>query len=657
MSFVKGGLGQVARRHRTIIALVLITLAGGALRACGLSRGAPFHFHADEMLALRGAAMLHAEPDAAAQSAKFFVYPVLPKRMLGVLMVLHEELRHPFDLALPEDAETLMMLGRCVSLACSILIIPIAFLIGRRVAGTRAGLLSAALVAGTVAQVTNAHFFTTDMPLALFCALALWALVYVAQEGRVRAYLCLGLALGAAMSCKYTAAFLLLPLANVHIVSPSRPRPRPGSRDGNLQGGGARAWATWFALGCAPIVIAVAVFLVLNPLVLEYPDKFRADVLNHIVTPNFTNAADAPIWTAQFADETVRAYWFTNLLPWNLGPALALWGLAGVVWLLVRRWIPIRLASESASFVTDSGIDSNPPAAAEHGPDAGEDASDASDEPVRRHDRAGLAVASYSIFYYLVSSQTTTPYMRYALPLGLSFAIAAAALSADLLERNLLPRSLLRRNTRWPSRWPLLGMRIWTATTATVVALTWLWGLAYMGVYRDVDPRLEAAAFVKRRISPGARILVEPSHNTPPMGSYHEAPQFFTEYVGFGRDTIRQDGYMLHTLDVYQYLYDASVPPAQKRAYINARLAEVDYVVMDDTFDEFYEHLHGPEHAPVREYYRDLFSGALGFHLMREFHASPTLFGFEIPDDAAEMTFSLFDHPDVYVFQRDVPAN
>ena len=377
----------------------------------------------------------------------------------------------------------------------------------------------------------------------------------------------------------------------------------------------------------------MAAFLVLNPLVLEYPAKFRADVLDHIVTPNFTNAANAPIWTAQFADETVRTYWFTNLLPWNLGPALALCGLAGTVRLLFR------------------------------------------------HDRASWAVASYSICYYLVSSQTTTPYMRYALPLGLSFAIAAATLCVDLLERSLAKQALTKRalperasaerasaeralsERAWARRmpadrtaWTLLPRfrhwltrsgGIWHATTAAVVGLTWLWALAYMGVYRDVDPRLEAATFVKRRIAPGAQILVEPSHNTPPMGSYRDSPQFFTEYVGWGRDTIRQDGYGLHTLDVYQYLYDPSVPPAEKRAYIDARLAAVDYVVMDDTFDEFYEHLHGPEHAPVRDYYRDLFSGALGFHLMREFHASPTLFGVEIPDEAAEMTFSLFDHPDV----------
>jgi hypothetical protein len=546
------------------VLLVLITLAGGALRVYGLSRGAPFHFHADEMLALRGAVLLHDAPDAAAQSAKFFVYPVLPKRMLGGLIEAYELVRHPFDLAQPEHAATLMLLGRSISAACSILMIPIAFAIGRRVAGVRAGIVSAVLVAGTVAQVTNAHYFTSDVPLAFFCALALWALVCIAQDGRPRAYVAFGLAFGAAISCKYTAAFLLLPLAIVHILSPAR----------------ARGWKVWFPLGCVPIVIGLILFVTVNPLVLQYPERFHEDVLDHIVEPNFTEGGSAPIWTAQFADETVRTYWFTNLLPWNLGPALALWGFAGSAWLLMHK------------------------------------------------NRAGWAVASYSICYYLVSSQTTTPYMRYVLPLGLSFAVAAASLS----------------------------VRAWR-TTLGVVAITALWAIAYLGVYRDKDPRVEAAAFIERRISPGAKILVEPSHNIPPMGSYREAPQFFTEYVGWGRDTVREDGYALHTLDVYHYLYDPSVPAAEKRDYIEKRLAKVDYIVMDDTFDEFYEHLNGPEHAPVREYYRALFSGALGFRLMREFRSSPTLFGFEIPDEAAEMTFSLFDHPDVYVFRRDDPAN
>ena len=53
---------------------------------------------------------------------------------------------------------------------------------------------------------------------------------------------------------------------------------------------------------------------------------------------------------------------------------------------------------------------------------------------------------------------------------------------------------------------------------------------------------------------------------------------------------------------------------------------------------------------------RDLFAGRLGFRLMRGFEVSPSLFGVPIDDDAAEMTFALFDHPDVFVFERTAAA-
>src|SRR4029450_2656416 len=100
----------------------------------------------------------------------------------------------------------------------------------------------------------------------------------------------------------------------------------------------------------------------------------------------------------------------------------------------------------------------------------------------------------------------------------------------------------------------------------------------------------------------------------------------------------------LPTPAVYRTLYDRTLSPDDKRQYIRDRLALVDFIVMDDTFEEFYEHLHGPEHAPVREYYRDLFAGTLGFVPLRRFKVHPALLGIEIPDERAEMTFSLFDH-------------
>jgi MFS family permease len=557
-----------------VLLAVALTLGGGALRIYGLDRGVPYHFHADEMLALRGAQMLRAAPEVAAASAKFFVYPVLPKRLLGIAADAYERYDHPLDLGRKDDAAVLMLLGRAISALASVLTIPVVFLIGRRTAGNAAGAVAAAFTAGAVVAIANAHFFTSDSMLTLFCAAALLGLLGIVRTGDWPAYLIAGASVGLALSTKYTGAFLLLPLALAHGLSPGRPRREDG----------AGAWFRWGWLGLGAVLLAIAIFFVLNPLVLEHPGRFLSDVRSEIVETNFQSGG--PIWTAQFADVARRRFWFTNLLPWSLGPAMAVWALAGLGWLLVRR------------------------------------------------DRAALVVASYLVFYYLLASRTTTPYVRYVLPAVPGLAVAAGVLSADLLRRS--------------GRWRAAG----ALATAAMLAVTWFWALAYMRIYRQSDVRLQAARFIEETIPDGAPVLVEPSHNIPPTGRYLENPELFTEYTGWGAGTVRKDEFELVTLDVYRHLYDAPISAAEKRQYIRDRLALVDYIAIDDTFEEFYAHLHEPRHAPVREFYRDLFSGRLGFVLLREFRVNPALLGVEISDEPAEMTFSLFDHPTIYVFQR-----
>jgi hypothetical protein len=54
----------------------------------------------------------------------------------------------------------------------------------------------------------------------------------------------------------------------------------------------------------------------------------------------------------------------------------------------------------------------------------------------------------------------------------------------------------------------------------------------------------------------------------------------------------------------------------------------------------------------VKQHYRDLFAGRLGYHLDRTFKVYPSLFGFDIDDDRAELSFRSYDHPRVFVFKR-----
>jgi hypothetical protein len=253
-----------------------------------------------------------------------------------------------------------------------------------------------------------------------------------------------------------------------------------------------------------------------------------------------------------------------------------------------------------------------------------------------RRDRYAGIVGAYFISYFVVAGQTVTPFARYGVPLVPALAIAAGVLGADLMSRE-----------RWKG--PIL------ATVSVTLVTTILYAAAYMHIFASEDSRLAASRFVLNRVPQGSHVLVEPSQNMVPFGAYLNATNFYNDYMLRGAGATRNDYYHLISLDTYVHLYDRRRSQDEKRQYIASRLAEADYIVMDDTFLQFYQHLPAAEHAAVKQYYDDLFGGRLGFELMRTFKVYPSLFGVAINDDAAELTFRLFDHPRVFVFRRTEP--
>jgi dolichyl-phosphate-mannose-protein mannosyltransferase len=301
-----------------------------------------------------------------------------------------------------------------------------------------------------------------------------------------------------------------------------------------------------------------------------------------------------PIFVAQFADVQPQLYWFTNVLWWGLGPAFELCGVVGVLWLMARR------------------------------------------------DRLSAVAAAFPIAYYAAAAQGIAPFVRYAMPLAAGFAVPAGVLCADLLRRSRLrPAGIV--------------------LTSLVTGLTLLYAAAYMHVYLSPDSRLTASAWLVANVPRDASILVEPSHNTPPTGTYLTGDiDFNGDYVMWGttpHNRDRHDYYALHTLDTYRTLYDPGRSDEDRRRYIRSRLALADWIVMDDTFLDFYQHLPRAQYGAVKQYYRDLFGGRLGFELVRTFKVYPSLFGRAIHDDGAELTFRLFDHPRVFIFRRTAPTN
>lgn len=567
-------------RRQTIVLVTLATLIGAAFRFYNLAWGAPYHhFHIDEHVVFSYANALARDSREAAQMSKFFMYSPFPMYILNTLAAAFNVFVHRLDLTVPRDEVMYMTLGRAISATLGTATIPLVYLVARRVSGRLAGVLASLFLACTVIHLRESHFFSLDVSMTFFTVIGLYFLVRIVERPNVRCEAGAAVALGLGIASKYSAAFLAPLIGLAELLSPAGPRTIEPFR-----------LAPWIraALRAAVTVAAgIAIFLVLDSLVLRYYDKFRSDIKQWVTDP--LSGATKPEWIAQFADIDAVPYWFTNLLWWSLGPALEIWALAGVLWLFIRR------------------------------------------------DRVAIMAALFPVVYALMAGKTATiaPFIRYVVPLAPPLAIAAGALSADLL-----------RSTRWR----VVGL----AATAVVVATTAIWALAYMNIFRQPDSRLAASQWLLQNVPRDSAILVEPSHNTPPMGSYLSDVDFHKDYVVWGPPRgpgERHDYYHLYTFDVYRTLYNPW-SDENRRRYIESRLALGEWIVMDDTFLQQYQHLPESTHAVVKQHYRDLFASRLGFKLVKTFKVYPSLFGWTINDDDAELTFRSFDHPRIFIFRR-----
>ena len=100
----------------------------------------------------------------------------------------------------------------------------IVFLIGCRLYDPRVGLWSALAFATLPGVTLSSGIISTDVPLLLCWAVAVWAYVVLKQEPGWTAVVWLGLALGAGLNAKYAMAFVVLCIAVHMAVTPAARR-------------------------------------------------------------------------------------------------------------------------------------------------------------------------------------------------------------------------------------------------------------------------------------------------------------------------------------------------------------------------------------------------------------------------------------------------
>jgi 4-amino-4-deoxy-L-arabinose transferase-like glycosyltransferase len=110
------------------------------------------------------------------------------------------------------DPTPIWELARTVAALLAMAGVVATFFVARRFWGARVALIAMAVLAFSFLSVTYSRIAVTDVGTFLPVALAVWGILRVHDDGRLRWYLLAGAAIGLAVGFKYTCGLLLLPL-------------------------------------------------------------------------------------------------------------------------------------------------------------------------------------------------------------------------------------------------------------------------------------------------------------------------------------------------------------------------------------------------------------------------------------------------------------
>jgi YYY domain-containing protein len=354
----------------------------------------------------------------------------------------------------------------------------------------------------------------------------------------------------------------------------------------------------WQELGLA-VAASLAAFFVSMPYAFLDWSRFwsNQDEQRRILV---TGMADVP-YNRQYLHTTPFIYYIKNLLRYTLGWPLGLLGLAGFI------GYPLGIVVQTGRGLA---------AKARHKWQAGLQA------------EAGfITILSFGLVYAAVIGFSFAKFNRYLLPLTPLFCLAAGRLALDAYHRV---------TAAWARKTVAAGIGL-------VLAATMLWALAFTSIYQKEHPWIAASRW----------LLTHVPAVTQENGLPHQTAILNEEWG---------DDLPVYVKDVPGLAYHINKFPVQepdsprKREFILAMLPGNDIIVMADTrAHAVYRRL--ADRYPVNAaYYELMFEEKLGYSLAAEFKNYPSLLGHAFPDDRADESFTLYDHPHVFLFQRQ-PVN
>ena len=490
------------------------------------------------------------------------------------------------------------------------------FLLGRRLWNVHVGLLAAAFAAFTVQQIQLSHFFAVDPISATFLVITLYFAIKMLDTGGWGYAILTGIMAGLAVASKFSALPVLAAPVIAGLILTYRQ-----AREEDVRS------APGWLLAAAALFVALLAFFITSPFaILDWKSFYQFVIKEQGAMAR--GEADFP-FTRQYRGTTPYLYFVQQQVLWGMGILLGIVGWLGFGWAIMRAMLG-------------------------------------------RAQPGVWIILAWLVPYFLITGSFLAKFNRYMAPVDPLLSLLGAGMLWSLalwivgsrssrsgvrgpksdvqsrmsdMESPAISTNLDESPAESPTAEPIpeevftaperRAKRLFWALGLVVLIPTILWALAFVnGVYRTEHPFITASKWMYANIPDGSTIITE--HWEEGMPLHLPMPGGYPAAHGWKSVTMP--------------MYEEDAP--QKFEIIKQNMREGDYYVL--ATKRLYGALpHLPERYPMSiQFYKLLFEGKLGYELVGDFHTYPKLFGIEIPDQSADESFWVYDHPRTLIFKK-----
>jgi 4-amino-4-deoxy-L-arabinose transferase-like glycosyltransferase len=223
-------MSLLKREKRSWLPIGVISIFAVAVRLWGIDFGLPYAYHVDEPRYLHSAVGIiqsgNLNPGWFYQPS-LYIYLItviissyyLFGRSIGQFQSTDELFRPPYSFDGQIELPVEFLLARLLTVFFGVSTILLIYYVARRWMGKAGAIVSALLLAVSIFHVQSSHFIATDVPVAFFIILTLFAAGRIVDGGKPWHYVMAGLAIGLAVGTKYSAYVIVVPVLMAHLIA------------------------------------------------------------------------------------------------------------------------------------------------------------------------------------------------------------------------------------------------------------------------------------------------------------------------------------------------------------------------------------------------------------------------------------------------------